>query len=207
MPFLVWGLPPLHRGGVGREGQGGNVPGAPRASVLESSLDASSCFSLLTHLRLCSCWCGLLCEEALLQERRKRTSQWFSGKEGKKKVSHSVVSRSFATPWTVACRAPPSVEFSRQEYWGGLPFSSPGDLADPGIKPGSPAAAGRFLPSEPPSDKESTCQYRGHGFDPWFWKIPHAAGQLSLKPPQRDTATGKSPTRSNKTQHSQKMNK
>ena len=86
MPFLVWGLPPLHRGGVGREGQGGNVPGAPRASVLESSLDASSCFSLLTHLRLCSCWCSLLCEEALLQERRKRTSQWFSGKEGKKRL-------------------------------------------------------------------------------------------------------------------------
>ena len=86
MLFLVWGLPPLHRGGVGREGQGGNVPGAPRTSVLESSLDASSCFSLLTHLRSCSCWCGLLCEEALLQERRKRSSQWFSGKEGKKRL-------------------------------------------------------------------------------------------------------------------------
>ena len=81
----------------------------------------------------------------MLQERRKRTSQWFSGKEGKKKVSHSVVSSSFATPWTVALQAPPSVEFSRQEYWGGSPFSSPGDLADPGIEPGSPVAAGRFF--------------------------------------------------------------
>ena len=45
----------------------------------------------------------------------------------------------FATPWTVAYQAPPSMGFSRQEYWNGLPFPSPGDLPDPGIKPGSPA--------------------------------------------------------------------
>ena len=44
----------------------------------------------------------------------------------------------FATPWTVAHHAPPSMGFSRQEYWCGLPFSSPGDLPDPGIEPGSP---------------------------------------------------------------------
>ena len=43
----------------------------------------------------------------------------------------------FATPWTVACQAPLSMEFSRQGYWSGLPFPSPGDLPDPGIKPGS----------------------------------------------------------------------
>ena len=43
------------------------------------------------------------------------------------------------TPWTVACQAPLSVGFSEQEYWSGLPFSSPGDLPDPGVKPGSPA--------------------------------------------------------------------
>ena len=43
----------------------------------------------------------------------------------------------FATPWTVAHQAPLSMEFSRQEYWSGLPFSSPGDLPDPGIKLGS----------------------------------------------------------------------
>ena len=42
----------------------------------------------------------------------------------------------FVTPWTVACEAPLSMEFSRQEYWSGLPFSSPGDLPDPGIEPG-----------------------------------------------------------------------
>ena len=45
----------------------------------------------------------------------------------------------FVTPWTVAYQAPPSMEFSRQEYWSGLPFPSPGDLPDPRIEPGSPA--------------------------------------------------------------------
>ena len=44
-----------------------------------------------------------------------------------------------ATPWTIAHQAPLSMGFSRQEYWSGLPFPSPGDLANPGIKPGSPA--------------------------------------------------------------------
>ena len=44
-----------------------------------------------------------------------------------------------ATPWTVACQVPLSMGFSRQEYWSGLPFSSPGDLLDPEIEPGSPA--------------------------------------------------------------------
>ena len=57
----------------------------------------------------------------------------------------------FATPWAVAYQAPPSMEFSRQEYWSGLLFPSPGDLPDPGIKPRSPALqAEDTLPSEPP---------------------------------------------------------
>ena len=56
----------------------------------------------------------------------------------------------FATPWTVAYQAPPSMGFSRQEYWSGLPFSSPGDLPDPGIEPGSPALQADTLTSEPP---------------------------------------------------------
>ena len=43
------------------------------------------------------------------------------------------------TPWTVACHSPRSMGFSRQEYWSGLPFPSPGDLPDPGIEPRSPA--------------------------------------------------------------------
>ena len=53
-------------------------------------------------------------------------------------------------PWTVAHQAPLCVGFSRQEYWSGLPFPSPGDLADPGIEPGSPALQADSLPSEPP---------------------------------------------------------
>ena len=56
----------------------------------------------------------------------------------------------FATPWTVAYQAPPSMGFSRQECWSGLPFPSPGDLPDPGIEPGSPRLQADTLPSEPP---------------------------------------------------------
>ena len=56
--------------------------------------------------------------------------------------SHSVVSDSFATPWTAAHQAPLSMGFSRQEQWSGLPFPSPGDLPDPGIKTSSLALAG-----------------------------------------------------------------
>ena len=56
----------------------------------------------------------------------------------------------FATPWTVAHQAPPSMGFSMQEYWSGLPFPSPGDLPDPGIEPRSPAFQADALTSEPP---------------------------------------------------------
>ena len=56
----------------------------------------------------------------------------------------------FANPWTVAYQAPQSLEFSRQEYWSGLPFSSPGDLPNPGIEPGSLELQVDALPSEPP---------------------------------------------------------
>ena len=55
-----------------------------------------------------------------------------------------------ATPWTVAYHAPLPVGFSRQEYWSGLPFPSPGDLPNPGIEPGSPTLQADALPSEPP---------------------------------------------------------
>ena len=57
--------------------------------------------------------------------------------------------RLFAAPWTVAYQAPPSMGFSRQEYWSGLPFPSPGDLPDPGIEPGTPALQADALTSEP----------------------------------------------------------
>ena len=58
--------------------------------------------------------------------------------------------RFFATPWTVAYQAPPSMGFSRQECWSGLPFPSPGDLPDLGIKPRSPTLQADALLSEPP---------------------------------------------------------
>ena len=56
----------------------------------------------------------------------------------------------FVTPWTVACQVTLSMEFSRQEFWNGLPFPSPRDLPDPGNKPGSPALWANSLLSEPP---------------------------------------------------------
>ena len=56
----------------------------------------------------------------------------------------------FVTPWTVAHQAPQSTGFSRQEYWSGLPFPSPGDLPNPGIEPGSSALQADALLSEPP---------------------------------------------------------
>ena len=61
--------------------------------------------------------------------------------------------RLFATPWTVAHKAPLSMEFSRQEYWSTLPFPTPGDLSDPQNKPSSlasPALVGRFFTTIPP---------------------------------------------------------
>ena len=56
------------------------------------------------------------------------------------------MSDSFATPWTVALQA----SLSKQEYWSGLPFPSPGDLPDPGIKPAPPALADEFFTTEHP---------------------------------------------------------
>ena len=59
----------------------------------------------------------------------------------------------FGTRWTVACQAPLSMGFSRQEHWSGLPFPSPGDLPDPGIKPRSLALQADSLLSEPSSSR------------------------------------------------------
>ena len=71
-----------------------------------------------------------------------------------------VLSPIFATPWTVAHQAPLSMEFSRQEYWSGLPFSSPGNLPDPGIEPVFPALQADALLSEPtgkPAEQGNCC--------------------------------------------------
>ena len=64
-------------------------------------------------------------------------------------ASHSVVSDS-ATPWIVACPAPLSMGFSRQEYWSGFPFPSPRDITNLRIKLGPPSLQAVSLPSEPP---------------------------------------------------------
>ena len=67
-----------------------------------------------------------------------------------------------ATPWTVACQAPLSMEFSRQEYWNGRPFPPPGYLPDPGIKSmflAIPALAGKFFTTAPPG-KPNIYKYR-----------------------------------------------
>ena len=72
-------------------------------------------------------------------------------KTGMKVKSLSRV-RLSATPWTEAYQAPQAMEFSRQEYWSGLPFPSPGDLPNPGIEPGSPALQADALSSEPPGN-------------------------------------------------------
>ena len=63
--------------------------------------------------------------------------------------------RLFVTPWTVAHQASQSLQFSRQEYWSGLPFPSPRDPPDPGIEPGSPALQADALPSEPPGKSKN----------------------------------------------------
>ena len=60
--------------------------------------------------------------------------------------------RLFATPWTVAYQAPPSMGFSRQEYWSGLPIPSPGDLPNLRVKPGSLVLQADSLPFEPPGE-------------------------------------------------------
>ena len=82
------------------------------------------------------------------------------------------------TPWTVAHQAPLSMGFSRQEYWSGLPFPSPGDLPNPGIKPRSPALQADTLTSEPP--------LQGHKYDhdlgPISWSFcPKVLGILILR--------------------------
>ena len=74
--------------------------------------------------------------------------------------SHSVMSNSFATPWTIAYQSSPFLEFSRQGFWAGLPFPSPGYLPDPGIEPRSPELQADTLLSEPPG--------KPHGlYSPW----------------------------------------
>ena len=64
----------------------------------------------------------------------------------------------FSIPWITSHQAPLSMGFLRQEYWSGLLFSSTGDLPDPGIKPASPALAGRVSTAEPPGKPIVSCR-------------------------------------------------
>ena len=67
--------------------------------------------------------------------------------------------RLFVTPCTVAYQAPQFMEFSRQEYWNGLPFPSPQDFPNPGIEPRSPALQTDTLPSEPQGSPDICTEY------------------------------------------------
>ena len=83
-----------------------------------------------------------------------------------------------ATPWTVACQASLSMEFSRQEYWSELPFPSPGDLPDTVIEPTSPALAGGF----PGEGNDNPLQYSclGNFMDRGAWgAIAHGVAKES----------------------------
>jgi len=82
-------------------------------------------------------------------------------------LSNSVI------PWTVTHQASLSMEFSRQEYWSGVPFPSPGNLPDPGIEPRSPALHADSLPSEPPGKPHCflfVCLFLFFGFFWWVWR-------------------------------------
>ena len=82
----------------------------------------------------------------------------------------SVMSDS-VTPWTVACQAPLSIGFPKQEYWSGLPFPSPGDLSEPGIELASPALAGGFFTTKPPGKPILTI---------WSARVFHPVALLKL---------------------------
>ena len=79
------------------------------------------------------------------EDTKKRWQEYTEKKKEKVKSLSRV--QLFATPQTLACQAPQSMEFSRQGYWSGLPFLSPGDLPNPGIEPRSPTLQADSLPS------------------------------------------------------------
>ena len=78
----------------------------------------------------------------------------------------------FATSWTVAYQASPSVGFSRQEYWSALPFPSPGDLPDPGIEPGSATLEADALTSESPGKPQEALYMCIYSFSYVLYSFP-----------------------------------
>ena len=84
----------------------------------------------------------------------------------------------FVTSWTAAHQSPLSMEFSRQEYWSGLPFPPPGDLPDPGIIPVFPALASGFFTTEPPGKPPT--YYIPIVYFVKFWKYKNKRGIVSV---------------------------
>ena len=80
----------------------------------------------------------------------------------------------------MACQAPLSMKFSRQEYWSGLPFSSPGDLPNPGIEPRSPALQADSLLSEPPGSHIIIVSYLWIILPKLIYKLPKLIYDLYL---------------------------
>ena len=117
------------------------------------------CVNLLCVLNLwLPCFTSMSISPITICLRKKERKE--ERKEGRKtereREKEREVVQSYPTlcePWTVAWQAPPSMGFSRQEYWSGLPFPSPGDLPNPGIKPRSPELQADSLPSEPPGNQ------------------------------------------------------
>ena len=91
--------------------------------------------------------------------------------------------RLFATPWTIAHQAPPSMGFSRQEYWSGLPFPSPEDLPDRGIKPRSPALQADTLTSEPPKPLTILPSSNHHSLQLYCFLSPITCSSNTPRPP------------------------
>ena len=111
------------------------------------------CFHLYLDSKKYSNWTSITKRKLTDTENRLQVAR---GEKGRKKVKVKSLShvRLSVTPWTVAYQASQSMGFSRQDYWIGLPFPSPGDLPDPGIEPGSPTLQADALPSEPPRKPE-----------------------------------------------------
>ena len=91
--------------------------------------------------------------------------------------------RLFVTPWTVAYQASPSMGFSRQEYWSGLPFPSSGDFPDPGIELRSPALEADALTSEPPGKMVYIHLHNEISEYPSYFISRHLLMVTMLKPP------------------------
>ena len=89
-------------------------------------------------------------------QEKKKKKLWKNTPRSQSKSKSKLLScvRLFATPWTAAHQAPQSMEFSRQDYWSGLPFPSLADLPNPGIEPGSLAQQASALPFEPPGRRD-----------------------------------------------------